>query len=67
MTEEEFLQAELDEWGFDYLDEMFARGEVPTQINGVWVWRPIEVSVTPASANSSTIPYTPVNLVVTIN
>lgn len=65
-TEDEFLLSEIKEWGFDYIDAQFALGFTPTEVHGVWVWRPKEY-VTPAVRNSSSIPNTPVNLLVTIN
>lgn len=37
-TIEDFVKAEIDEWGFDYVDEKFAQGYEPIFVNGVWCW-----------------------------
>jgi len=65
-TYDEFIIAETHEWGFDYVDEQFAAGLVPKLVNGTWVWMPAKY-VTPPSRNTSTIPHTPVNLIVSVN
>jgi MoxR-like ATPase len=61
---DEFLIAEINEYGYDYVDIQFASGLEPTEVNGVWLWRPA-ISHTPVIRNTSTLPYTPVNLLVT--
>jgi len=64
-TEDEFIVSETKEYGFEWVDEQFARGYEPKEVNGVWLWRPAE-SVTPIARNTSTIPHTPVNLIITM-
>lgn len=64
-TEEEFIKREIDEWGFDYVEGQFARGYTPKFDKGIWEWSVAE-GITPVSASTSTVPRTPVNLIVTI-
>lgn len=35
---DDFVRAEVDEWGFDYVEAKFATGYEPTLVNGVWCW-----------------------------
>lgn len=37
-TIEDFVKAELDEWGFDYVEAKFAEGYEPCFVNGYWEW-----------------------------
>lgn len=37
-TIEDFIKAEIDEWGFDYVEGKFASGYEPHLVNGVWCW-----------------------------
>jgi hypothetical protein len=37
-TPNDFVKHEIAEWGFDYVDEMFANGYEPVLENGVWFW-----------------------------
>lgn len=37
-TANDFIKQEVDEYGWDYVDDMFAQGYEPTLINGVWLW-----------------------------
>ena len=52
-TIEDFVTAEIEEWGFEYVEAKFAEGYEPALVNGVVCW----VSPTgfiPANASSST-------------
>jgi hypothetical protein len=55
-TAEDFVKSEIDEWGFDYVDDMFAQGYEPTLINGVWLWGEKDVLriLSPINVSSNT-------------
>jgi hypothetical protein len=42
MNANEFVKSQIDIWGFDYVEDLFAKGLEPTLVteNGVdkWVW-----------------------------
>lgn len=42
---DDFIRAEVAEWGWDYVDAKFAEGYEPTLINGVWCWYHVPIFV----------------------
>lgn len=58
-TANDFVLREVEEWGWDYVDEKFASGYEPTLINGVWCWYVKSISSSPirlSNPSSSIVP-----------
>ena len=49
----DFIAAEIDEWGFDYVEAKFADGYEPTLISGIWCWH-VSTSISNIANSTST-------------
>lgn len=55
-TKEQFVKAQIEEWGFEYVEELFASGYEPCIMDGRWCWYVLQrthISHSNASNSSS--------------
>lgn len=54
-TLEDFVNEEISEWGFDYVEQKFAEGYEPTFTNGVWLWEKIAIITSCATGTMTNV------------